>query len=104
MSQTAPSSTPWIDSADFVSPIPIPPNPRVAMRMRSFGETSWSAAAANLEAATMTEPVWRKLLLVGIIDPFYRSVIRCAPCTAWLHRLFYEIHQLAADASGFASC
>src|SRR5437868_7112113 len=50
-----------MDTAYCVSPIPIPPNPIVAMRIRLFGETS----CANAEAAGVA-PVSRKRLLVDM--------------------------------------
>src|ERR1039457_276849 len=49
----------------------MPPNPMVAIRMRSLGETLWPAPASPA-AVSMAGPLWRKCLLVDIAGPFYR--------------------------------
>src|SRR5215831_16555445 len=49
----------------------MPPNPIVAIRMRSLGEMLWSAPASPA-AVRIAGPVWRKCLLVDIARPFYR--------------------------------
>src|SRR6185295_18781496 len=68
MSAAATSSTPGTRRAVLVSPCPMPPAPRRAMRMRSLGATgfaSWAARAAADGPRTVVAPAsfrnWRRV-------------------------------------------
>src|SRR5689334_11201790 len=70
MSQTAASSTPGTDRAYRVSPIPMPPNPMVAMRIRSLGEVCCARASEAARAADPASTCLRVIMTVLILCRF----------------------------------